>query len=77
MSQVDLAILGLVNLDYTSRFLGYHVYNMRPRNEQAFIRTYQDMGHIKDGKMAILSPRQKAQMFKPDFITGSNVQIIS
>ncbi len=79
VSQIDLAptILGLMNLNYTSRFFGYDVYNMSAGNERAFISTYQNIGYIKDGKLVILSPHQKVQMFKPDFITGSNVQIES
>lgn len=76
VSQIDLAptILGLMNLNYTSRFFGYDVYNMTPGNERAFISTYQDMGYIKNGEMVILSPQQKVKMFKPDFVTGINVQ---
>lgn len=75
VSQIDLAptILGLMNLNYKSRFLGYDVYNMNPGNERAFISTYQDMGFIKDGKLIILSPQQKIKSFIPDFITGANV----
>ena len=77
VSQIDLAptILGLMNLNYTSRFFGYDMYNMTAGNERAFISTYQDMGYIKDGKMVILSPQQKIIMFKPDFLTGGNSPI--
>jgi phosphoglycerol transferase MdoB-like AlkP superfamily enzyme len=77
VSQIDLAptILGLMNLNYTSRFLGYDVYNTNPSNERAFISTYQDMGFIKDGKLVILSPQQKVKCFTPDFATGANVAI--
>ena len=74
VSQIDLAptILGLMNLNYTSRFFGYDMYNMTAGNERAFISTYQDMGYIKEGKMVILSPQQKIKMFKTDFLTGGN-----
>ena len=77
VSQIDLAptILGLMNLNYTSRFFGYDMYNMTAGNERAFISTYQDMGYIKDGKMVILSAQQKIKMFKPDFLTGGNSPI--
>jgi phosphoglycerol transferase MdoB-like AlkP superfamily enzyme len=77
VSQIDLAptILGLMNMNYTSRFLGYDVYHMTPGNERAFISTYQDMGYIKNGKLVILSPRKKIKTFTPDFITGANVSI--
>jgi phosphoglycerol transferase MdoB-like AlkP superfamily enzyme len=74
VSQIDLAptILGLMNLDYTSRFFGYDIYQMLPGRERAFISTYQDMGYIRDGKLTILSPQQKVRMYQPNFLTGSN-----
>lgn len=74
VSQIDLAptILGLMNLNYLSRFMGYDIYNMKPGNERAFISTYQDLGYIRNGDMVILSPQQKVQTVKPDFLTGIN-----
>jgi phosphoglycerol transferase MdoB-like AlkP superfamily enzyme len=77
VSQIDLAptILGLMKINYTSRFLGYDVYNMVPGNERAFISTYQDMGYIKDGKLVILSPQQKIKGYTPDFNSGVNVNV--
>jgi len=76
VSQIDLAptILGLMNMNYTSRFMGYDIYHMNAGNERAFISTYQDMGYVKNGSMVILSPQQKIAVVKPDFITGSNVK---
>jgi phosphoglycerol transferase MdoB-like AlkP superfamily enzyme len=75
VSQIDLAptILGLMKINYTSRFLGYDVYNMIPGNERVFISTYQDMGYIKDSKLVILSPQQKIKGYTPDFNSGVNV----
>lgn len=75
VSQIDLAptILGLMNLNYTSRFLGFDIYHMRPGNERAFISTYQDMGYIREGRLVILSPQQKIKTFTPDFNSGANV----
>ncbi len=77
VSQIDLAptILGLMNINYTSRFLGYDIYHMTAGNERAFISTYQDMGYIKDGKLMILSPQQLTKSYKPDFLSGSNTAI--
>jgi phosphoglycerol transferase MdoB-like AlkP superfamily enzyme len=77
VSQIDLVptILGLMNLNYTSRFLGYDVYHMSGGNERAFISTYQDMGYIKNGQLVILSPQQQVHMFKPDFKTSVNIPV--
>jgi len=33
------------------------------------------MGYIHNGEMVILSPQQKVQTVKPDFITGNNTAI--
>ena len=74
VSQIDLAptVLGLMNLNYTSRFFGYDIYQLAPGKERAFISTYQDMGYIRDGKLVILSPQRKARLYSPDFTTGVN-----
>lgn len=79
VSQIDLAptVLGLMNLNYTSRFMGYDIYNMTAGNERAFISTYQDMGYIKRDNLVILSPQQLVKTYKPDFITGANTLISS
>jgi phosphoglycerol transferase MdoB-like AlkP superfamily enzyme len=71
-SQIDLAptILGLMNLNYTSRFLGYDLYKTPVGNERVFISTYQDMGYIRNNKLAILSPQKKAEMYIPNFVSG-------
>lgn len=76
-SQIDLApsILGLLNMSYTSRFMGYDIFNAPAGRERIFISTYQDIGYIRDGRLVILSPRQKVALYKPDFTTGTN-QII-
>ena len=72
-SQIDLAptVLGLMNLSYTSRFLGYDINKIAVGKERAFISTYQDMGYIKDGKLIILSPQKKIEMFIPNFVSGT------
>jgi phosphoglycerol transferase MdoB-like AlkP superfamily enzyme len=71
-SQIDLAptILGLMNLNYTSRFLGYDLYKTPVGNERAFISTYQDMGYIRNNKLVILSPQKKVEMYIPNFVSG-------
>ena len=72
-SQIDLAptVLGLMNLNYTSRFLGYDIYRTAFDKERVFISTYQDMGYLKDGKLVILSPQKKIKSYKPDMVSGA------
>ncbi len=76
-SQIDLAptVLGLMNVNYTSRFLGYDIFKVKPGNERVFISTYQDMGYLSsNGQLVILSPQKKAGQFIPDFATGNAVK---
>lgn len=76
-SQIDMAptLLGLMNLNYTSRFLGFDLYKTPVDRDRAFISTYQNMGFIKDGKLVILSPQKKVDMYRPDFNTGTAINI--
>ena len=76
-SQIDLAptVLGMLNLSYNSNFLGFDIFHTPAGKERIFISTYQDIGYIRDGKLVILSPRQKIQMFKPDFLSGTAIPI--
>ncbi len=78
-SQIDLAptVLGLMNMNYTSRFLGYDIYRMPAGRERAFISTYQDMGYVKDGQLVILSPQQKTATYQIDFLTGAAIKVPS
>ncbi len=76
-SQIDLVptILGLMNLNYTSRFMGYDIYKVAETNDRLFISTYQDMGYIKNDTLVILSPQKKVTMYKTDLSTGLSRQI--
>ncbi len=77
VSQVDLdpTILGLMNMNYTSRFLGYDIFKLPAGNERAFISTYQDLGFIKNDKLVILSPQKRIRMFSANMTTGMNTRI--
>jgi len=72
VSQIDLAptVLGMMNLNYTSCFIGLDIYKTAETSDRVFISNYQDMGYIRSGKLVILSPKQRVTMFQPDFIRG-------
>ena len=76
-SQIDLAptLLGLLNLDYTSQFMGYDINKIPAESCRAFISTYQDMGYLKQDTLVILSPRKQVAMFKTDLVIGINKKI--
>ncbi|MGC3947042.1 MAG: LTA synthase family protein [Chryseolinea sp.] len=66
MSQIDIGptLLGILNFSYTSNFYGYDIFKLEPGRERAFISTYQSLGYLRDGKLAILSPQKKVESFR-------------
>jgi phosphoglycerol transferase MdoB-like AlkP superfamily enzyme len=65
-SQIDLGptVLGLLNMSYKTRFMGYDMNKVKSGMERAFVSTYQDLGYLKEDTLVILSPKKKVQMFK-------------
>lgn len=63
-SQLDLAptLLGLMNMSYKSRFYGVDLLKVSP--ERAYISTYQKLGYLTKGELAILEPVRKISLFK-------------
>ncbi|MBK6936428.1 MAG: sulfatase-like hydrolase/transferase [Chitinophagaceae bacterium] len=76
MSQIDLVptVLGLMRMNYPSKFFGYDIFRLEPGRERAFISTYQKLGFIKSNKLVVLSPGKKAVVYNPDFNTGTAVK---
>ncbi|GAB0154948.1 sulfatase-like hydrolase/transferase [Chryseobacterium sp. Alg-005] len=64
MSQIDVmpTVLGILNFNYTSKFLGQDVF--KPEFQpKAYVATYQDLGLIKDNRLTIISPVKKAKQY--------------
>ncbi len=65
MSQIDVmpTLLGLLNFNYQSKFLGQDVLkdNFVPK---AYIATYQDLGLVKDGMLTVISPTNKVRQYE-------------
>ena len=66
-SQIDIAptVLGLLGMDYDSRFYGVDVLRQPPGHERAFIGTYQLLGYLRGGTLVQLSPHRKVDTLKP------------
>ncbi len=60
MSQMDYAptLLGLLRWTYSSRFFGHDVRRVQPDDAHALIGTYQKIGHMEDGTLTVLAPKQ-------------------
>ncbi|MBK8712740.1 MAG: sulfatase-like hydrolase/transferase [Niastella sp.] len=63
-SQIDLlpTLLGLMNLHYKSKFMGFDIYNSPPQNSRVFISTYQKLGYFKNNDLVTLAPLKKTEM---------------
>lgn len=62
--QIDIAptILGLLNIEYDSRFFGNDILTKTYQN--AFISTFQKLGYIENGKLVVLSPGKIENTYK-------------
>jgi phosphoglycerol transferase MdoB-like AlkP superfamily enzyme len=68
MSQIDIppTVLGLLDFDYYTKFFGRDVLAAPPESDRAFVANYQTLGYLKDGRMALLHPRRKSEVFQVD-----------
>lgn len=69
MSQVDFAptLLGMLNWSYHSRFYGRDVLDPSSKElPRAFIGTYQKIGLLQAGRLAVLSPVRQAALYRVD-----------
>lgn len=65
-AQIDIVptILGLLNVNYQSKFFGRDVFNHKTNSRWAFVSTYEKLGYYKDGHLLVLSPQRKVEQFK-------------
>lgn len=77
MSQIDIAptILGLLNMSYTTAFLGHDILKADKAPERAFISTYQKLGYIQGDRLVVLSPQKKASLYRFDRTSGASQAI--
>lgn len=73
MAQIDVAptILGLLNLDYRSKFFGQDIFQSAPSRARAFVSTYQSLGCMSTDTLSVLEPVRHAEQYIPDHADGS------
>ena len=76
-SQIDLlpTLLGIMNVPYQSKFMGYNMATLPIGKERAMISTYQKLGYVKNNTLAILTPKQGIQQYKVDYATGNTTPL--
>jgi phosphoglycerol transferase MdoB-like AlkP superfamily enzyme len=72
MSQIDIppTVLGLLDFRYYTKFFGRDILNSPPASDRAFIANYQTLGYVRQGRMALLQPKRKAEVFRVDETLG-------
>lgn len=72
-SQIDVlpTILGLLNFEYDSKFIGRDILNYPA--DRAFIGTYQLLGYMKNDKLVVLSPKAEPEIH--EITAGKQKQI--
>jgi hypothetical protein len=63
MSQIDIAptLLGLLDFNYYSKFLGRDLLHSPPESDRAFVANYQTLGYLKGDQMIVLQPKRTTQ----------------
>ncbi len=66
VSQIDVppTILGLLNMDYISRFIGRDILRTPPEQQRALIATYQRLALYKNDDLVILSPQKHVEIHR-------------
>ncbi|MBT1071821.1 LTA synthase family protein [Pelotalea chapellei] len=74
MSQIDVAptILGLMNMNYESDFLGQDVLKDSGQAPRAFISTYQKLGYLTENQLLVLRPRKYAARYQVNRGSGES-----
>ena len=69
VSQIDVAptLLGLLGMDYDSRFYGVDVLQQPSGRERAFIGTYQLLGYLRGDRLVQLSPHRRVDTLRPAY----------
>ncbi|HEX7250632.1 MAG TPA: LTA synthase family protein, partial [Burkholderiales bacterium] len=78
MSQIDIAptLLGLLQFDYYTKFLGHDLLHTPPGEDRAFVANYQTLGYMKGDRLLVLQPKRKMEEFTMQgdkLIAGSRV----
>ncbi len=77
MAQIDVAptVLGLLNMSYTTDFLGRDILKAGTQPERAFISTYQKLGFIQGDRLLTLGPQKGANLFRFDRRSGDSTPL--
>jgi phosphoglycerol transferase MdoB-like AlkP superfamily enzyme len=69
IGQIDIAptVLGLLGMNYRSRFFGADALRLEPGRERAFIGNYQRLGYLRGDQLVELAPGSHLGSVRPDY----------
>jgi phosphoglycerol transferase MdoB-like AlkP superfamily enzyme len=69
MSQIDIGptVLGLLGMNYRSRFYGADLLRLEPGRERAFVGNYQRLGYLRGDTLIELAPRRRIASVRPAY----------
>ena len=73
-AQIDVVptVMGILNLNYTSKFLGRDILHDTTQTPYAFISTYQGLGFLTENHLVIQKPLKQVETMQPDFANGKS-----
>jgi phosphoglycerol transferase MdoB-like AlkP superfamily enzyme len=76
-SQIDIAptVLGLMNFNYLTKFIGSDIMIMDNSRQRAFISTYEKLGFIRGKKLLILEPKKGVSFYQFDRKDGNTTEL--
>jgi phosphoglycerol transferase MdoB-like AlkP superfamily enzyme len=72
-SQIDAGptLLGLLNFNYQTRFVGHDILHTAAEQDRAFISNYQSLGYLKHDVLTVLRPKQQVAAYRIDAESNS------
>jgi phosphoglycerol transferase MdoB-like AlkP superfamily enzyme len=69
MAQIDIGptLLGLLGMDYRSRFYGVDLFQLEPGRERALIGNYQRLGYLRNDQLIELAPHRHVGAVRPEY----------
>jgi phosphoglycerol transferase MdoB-like AlkP superfamily enzyme len=69
MAQIDIGptLLGLLGMDYRTRFYGVDLFQLPPGHERALLGNYQRLGYLRHDQLIELTPQRRLDAVQPDY----------
>jgi hypothetical protein len=66
-------VLGLMNVSYTSTFMGDDIFAPQTHEPRAVVSTYQKLGYLTDTNLVVFGPKKTSHQYTVDRASGHMV----